>query len=66
MFERIDKEEDGEVYTREVLDFLRVMSHDMDQTEEVEKLLRQYGKRGDKILYLPDFKVLVRPPSSHS
>merc|ERR1719427_1301213 len=59
MFERIDKEEDGEVYTREVLDFLRVMSHDMDQTEEVEKLLHQYGKRGDKILYLPEFKEMM-------
>ena len=25
MFERIDKEEDGEVYIREVVDFLRVL-----------------------------------------
>ena len=35
MFERIDREADGEVYIQEVLDFLRTMSADFDQTSEV-------------------------------
>ena len=35
MFERIDREADGEVYIREVLDFLRSMNSDLDQTPEV-------------------------------
>ena len=32
MFERIDKEEDGEVYIREVVDFLRVLDNDIEQS----------------------------------
>ena len=35
MFERIDKEEDGEVYVREVVDFLRVLDNNLEQSEEV-------------------------------
>ena len=31
MFERIDREADGEVYVSEVLDFLRSMSDDLEQ-----------------------------------
>jgi hypothetical protein len=31
MFEEIDKEEDGEVYYREVVDYLRSVNQDMDQ-----------------------------------
>ena len=57
MFERIDKEEDGEVYTREVLDFLRIMSQDIVQNDNVEKLLLDYARKGDTILYLNDFIV---------
>ena len=37
MFERIDKEEDGEVYVKEVVDYLRVLDDNMEQTKEVEK-----------------------------
>ena len=57
MFERIDREADGEVYVREVLDFLRSMASDLDQTPEVRKLLAEYKERGDKILYFPEFMV---------
>ena len=39
MFERIDKEEDGEVYVREVVDFLRVLDNNLEQTEEVRNKL---------------------------
>ena len=35
MFERIDKEEDGEVYVREVVEFLRVLDDNMEQNNEV-------------------------------
>ena len=35
MFERIDQEEDGEVYVREVVDFLRVLDNNLEQSEEV-------------------------------
>ena len=38
MFERIDKEEDGEVYVKEVVDYLRVLDDNMEQTKEVTKL----------------------------
>jgi Ca2+-binding EF-hand superfamily protein len=35
MFERIDKEEDGEVYVREVVDFLSVLDNNLEQSQEV-------------------------------
>ena len=35
MFERIDKEEDGEVYVREVVEFLQALSDNLDQSNEV-------------------------------
>ena len=35
MFERIDKEEDGEVYLREVVDFLKVLDNDIEQSTQV-------------------------------
>ena len=35
MFERIDTEADGEVYVKEVTDFLRVLDDNLEQTEEV-------------------------------
>jgi Ca2+-binding EF-hand superfamily protein len=35
MFERIDKEADGEVYVKEVTDFLRVLDDNLEQNEEV-------------------------------
>ena len=35
MFEEIDKEEDGEIYVREVLDYLRACNQDFDRNVEV-------------------------------
>ena len=35
MFERIDQEADGEVYVKEVTDFLRVLDDNLEQNEEV-------------------------------
>ena len=40
MFERIDREADGEVYVREVLDFLRSMASDLDQVRNIIKVLQ--------------------------
>ena len=57
MFERIDREADGEVYVSEVLDFLRSMSDDLDQSEQVQGLLSEFRERGNRILYLRDFMV---------
>ena len=59
MFERIDREADGEVYVREVLDFLQSMARDLDQSPEVRQLLTDYAKRGHEILYLPEFIVRI-------
>ena len=39
MFERIDREADGEVCVREVLDFLRSMASDLDQVRNIIKVL---------------------------
>ena len=41
MFERIDKEEDGEVYIREVVDFLRVLDNDIEQSMQVSILYQK-------------------------
>ena len=66
MFERFDREADGEVYVSEVLDILRRMSDDPDWTREiiiimtltaVQALLSVLRQRGVKILYLADFMV---------
>ena len=35
MFEKIDKEEDGEVYLREVIEHLKVLDDNMEQAKEV-------------------------------
>ena len=35
MFERIDTEEDGEVFLREVVEFLSVLDDNLEQTKKV-------------------------------
>ena len=51
MFERIDREADGEVYVNEVLDFLHSMADDLDQerfiltVSPVKLLLHAFLKR---------------------
>ena len=42
MFQRIDKEADGEVYIKEVMDFLRVLDDNLEQTNEVFKSLEKF------------------------
>ena len=42
MFQRIDKEADGEVYIKEVTDFLRVLDDNLEQTNEVFKSLEKF------------------------
>lgn len=51
MFERIDKEEDGEVYIREVVDFLRVLDNDIEQSMQVSKFYRKILYRLSKNLF---------------
>ena len=45
MFERIDKEEDGEVYLREVVDFLAVLDNNIEQSHQVRLGLIENDKR---------------------
>ena len=35
MFSRIDKEDDWEVYVREVVEFLKVLDNNLEQSDEV-------------------------------
>ena len=39
MFEKIDKEEDGQVYLREVVDYLDVLDNNIEQSSRVITLL---------------------------
>ena len=38
MFEKIDKEEDGEVYLREVVDYLDALDNNIEQSHKVIQL----------------------------
>ena len=40
MFERLDQEEDGEVYLREVVDYLAVLDNNIEQSHRVRQNLR--------------------------
>ena len=42
MFDQIDKEEDGVIYIKDVLFYLKALSNDLDQNKEVQ-LLRPEG-----------------------
>lgn len=42
MFEKIDKEEDGEVYLREVVDYLDVLDNNVEQSHRVSQLSTQW------------------------
>ena len=39
MFEKIDKEEDGQVYLREVVDYLDALDNNIEQSSRVITLL---------------------------
>ena len=54
MFERIDREADGEVYVNEVLDFLRSISSDLDQVGKDTKycLYSELNKRVVKVSHV--------------
>ena len=45
MFEKIDKEEDGEVYLREVVDYLDALDNNIEQSHKVILLnfIRRHG-----------------------
>ena len=40
MFDQIDKEEDGLIYVKEVLFYLKALSNDLDQNKEVVRVHR--------------------------
>lgn len=39
MFEKIDKEEDGEVYLREVVDYLDALDNNIEQSHKVNNTI---------------------------
>jgi len=55
LFEKIDQEDDGEVYLREVVLFLRAVNEDIDSNLKVKVLLDQYDTNGENILTFPMF-----------
>ena len=72
MFDRIDKEEDGEVYLREVVDYLAVLDNNIQQSLKVHSLctlkyeicfaqvnamLMDYRTQKDRVLNLKEFSV---------
>eukprot|EP00090_Calanus_glacialis_P009158 TRINITY_DN17528_c0_g1_i1.p1 TRINITY_DN17528_c0_g1~~TRINITY_DN17528_c0_g1_i1.p1 ORF type:complete len:172 (+),score=66.73 TRINITY_DN17528_c0_g1_i1:83-598(+) len=59
MFERIDKEEDGEVYVREVVEFLRVLDNNLEQSNEVNLLFMNYKKEANNVLDFKKFKEIM-------
>merc|ERR1712106_554459 len=59
MFERIDKEEDGEVYVKEVVEFLRVLDNNLEQSNEVNLLFMGYKKKGNQALDIQGFTVIM-------
>merc|ERR1719323_1473462 len=59
MFERIDKEEDGEVYLREVVDFLKVLDNDIEQSTQVNMMLMEYRDQNDRVLNFEEFSKIM-------
>ena len=73
MFERIDREADGEVYVQEVTDFLRVLDDNLKQSDEVltslndirlkfnpvqvNQLLKDCRREASKVLNFDEFTV---------
>lgn len=55
LFEKIDQEDDGEVYLREVVLFLRAVNDDVDNNLKVKNLLDQYDTNGEDVLRFPQF-----------
>ena len=55
MFERIDREADGEVYVNEVLDFLRSISSDLDQVGQ-DNCNWLYFEKNDEIVCMLHFR----------
>ena len=52
MFERIDREADGEVYVNEVLDFLRSISSDLDQVGQANHNLLYFEKINYQVVHV--------------
>ena len=44
MFDQIDKEEDGLIYIKDVLFYLKALSNDLDQNKEVKPLTFMFLK----------------------
>merc|ERR1712062_356081 len=59
MFEKIDKEEDGEVYLREVVDYLDALDNNIEQSSRVKLLMLEYKEETDKVLDFKEFTMIM-------
>jgi len=57
LFQKIDLEDDGIVYLREIVIYLRAMNEDIDVNLEVKVLLDQYELNGEEELKFKNFCV---------
>lgn len=59
MFETIDKEEDGEVYIREVIDYLKAVNIEFDRNPEVNRLVTKHRQNADNCINYEEYSVLM-------
>ena len=58
MFEKIDKEEDGEVYLREVVDYLDALDNNIEQSHKVNPIQNRHR-------HSLDGKIILTPTQQH-
>merc|ERR1719186_132615 len=59
MFETIDKEEDGEVYIKEVIDYLKAVNIEFDRNPEVNKVVTKHKRNEDNCINFEEFAILM-------
>lgn len=59
LFVKIDKEDDGAIYLKDIVLYLRAMNEDIDKNLEVKVLLDQYDTNGDDQVGLGQFSEII-------
>ena len=59
MFQKIDLEDDGIVFLKEIVIYLRAMNEDIDDNVDVKVLLDQYETNGEEELKFKHFCVIL-------
>ena len=60
MFDRIDKEEDGEVYIREVVDFLAVLDNNIEQSHQVRQEKSENVDSKVCLIHIGDGQLIIK------